>query len=294
MARSAARFAAWDEGRDAAAQVAAVRVIYLLGERRVSMRAITRVVRRSSSVILTGALVVGAGSLAANAVGADVLHPTDPTTVKLKVGARDADPVDTDAPRAKTLLEQRGVDLGRHDQVQLLRNGHLVQSQDRRELRDGDLVKVVRVWHKEHTRTVRFDAPTRTRHVSSLPPGKRKVAQQGRDGIRKITVRAEVHNGRVVDRDVHKRWERKPRPRVVLVGSSLNWGALAQCESGGNPRAVNPAGYYGLYQFSVSTWRGVGGSGMPNQASAAEQTHRAQILYSQRGRSPWPNCGRYL
>jgi hypothetical protein len=30
--------------------------------------------------------------------------------------------------------------------------------------------------------------------------------------------------------------------------SRLNWRALARCESGGNPRAVNPAGYYGLYQ----------------------------------------------
>lgn len=259
-----------------------------------SVRAITRVVRRSSSVILTGALVVGAGSLAANAVGSDVLTSPDPTTVKLKVGSRDADPVDTDATRAKALLEQHGVELNRQDQVELLRDGHLVRSKDRRELRDGDLVKVVRVWHKDHVRTVRWDHQTKTRTVSTLPPGKRKVAQKGRDGIRKIHVRAEVHNGKVVDRDVHKRWERKPRPRVVLVGSRLNWAALANCESGGNPRAVNPAGYYGLYQFDLGTWRSVGGSGMPNQASAAEQTHRAQILYSQRGRSPWPNCGRYL
>lgn len=258
------------------------------------VRAITRVVRRSSSVILAGALVVGAGSLAANAVGSDVLQTSDPTSVKLKVGSRGADPVDTDASRARGVLEQNGVDLGRHDKIELLRNGHVVQSKDRRDLRDGDLVKVVRVWHKEHTRTVRWDHKTQTRSVSTLPPGKRKVVREGRDGIRKVTVRAEVRNGKVVDRDVRKRWERKPRPRVVLVGSRLNWAALANCESGGNPRAVNPAGYYGLYQFDLGTWRSVGGSGMPHHASAGEQTHRAQILYSQRGRSPWPNCGRYL
>jgi uncharacterized protein YabE (DUF348 family) len=259
-----------------------------------SMRAITRVVRRGSSVILAGALVAGAGSLAANAAASDELTTTDPTTVRLKVGSREADPVETDASRAMVVLEQNGVDLGRHDQVDLVRNGHVVRSQERRELRDGDLVRVVRVWHKVHVRTVRVEAPTRTRQVSFLPPGTRKVGRHGRDGIRTIRVHAEVHNGRVVDRDVHKRWERRPQPRVVLVGSRLNWAALARCESGGNPRAVNPAGYYGLYQFDLGTWRGVGGSGMPNQASAAEQTHRAQILYSQRGRSPWPNCGRLL
>ena len=73
--------------------------------------------------------------------------------------------------------------------------------------------------------------------------------------------------------------------------ASLNWAALARCESGGNPRAVNPAGYYGLYQFSVSTWRGVGGSGLPSDASASEQTYRAQLLYKRSGAGQWPVCG---
>ncbi|MFV0260598.1 MAG: hypothetical protein ACK5PP_19360 [Acidimicrobiales bacterium] len=31
--------------------------------------------------------------------------------------------------------------------------------------------------------------------------------------------------------------------------SGLNWAGLADGESSGNPRAVNPAGYYGRYQF---------------------------------------------
>ena len=96
---------------------------------------------------------------------------------------------------------------------------------------------------------------------------------------------------------------RDPHPRRVLVGRTaysvpgadgLNWGALANCESGGNPHAVNPAGYYGLYQFDTGTWRSVGGSGLPSSASAAEQTYRAKRLYQQRGRSPWPTCGRLL
>jgi hypothetical protein len=74
----------------------------------------------------------------------------------------------------------------------------------------------------------------------------------------------------------------------------LNWRALADCEASGNPRAYNPAGYYGLYQFDVRTWHGVGGRGVPTSASAAEQTYRAQLLYKQRGSSPWPVCGRRL
>jgi uncharacterized protein YabE (DUF348 family) len=83
----------------------------------------------------------------------------------------------------------------------------------------------------------------------------------------------------------------KPRPAPTADG--LNWAALAKCESGGNPRAVNPAGYYGLYQFSLSTWRSVGGSGNPIDASPAEQTARAQTLYNKAGAGQW-GCGRHL
>ena len=82
--------------------------------------------------------------------------------------------------------------------------------------------------------------------------------------------------------------------RTMTKAAKLNWKALAKCESGNRPRAVNPAGYYGLYQFDTGTWRSVGGSGLPTAASAAEQTYRAKLLYQQRGRSPWPTCGRLL
>jgi hypothetical protein len=76
-------------------------------------------------------------------------------------------------------------------------------------------------------------------------------------------------------------------------GGSGNLSGIAQCESGGNPRAVSPSGQYrGLYQFDYQTWRSVGGSGDPAAASVQEQTMRAQRLYSQRGSSPWPVCGR--
>jgi peptidoglycan endopeptidase LytE len=73
------------------------------------------------------------------------------------------------------------------------------------------------------------------------------------------------------------------------------WAALRQCESSGNYQAVSPSGLYrGAYQFDLQTWRSVGGTGDPALAPPAEQDHRAQILYSQRGASPWPVCGRYL
>jgi uncharacterized protein YabE (DUF348 family) len=76
-------------------------------------------------------------------------------------------------------------------------------------------------------------------------------------------------------------------------GSGLNWAALAQCESGGDASLVDGS-YYGLYQFSLGTWQAVGGHGRPSDASSAEQTYRAKLLYAQQGRAPWPSCGHLL
>jgi LysM repeat protein len=64
---------------------------------------------------------------------------------------------------------------------------------------------------------------------------------------------------------------------------------VRQRESGGNYATNTGNGYYGAYQFDLRTWRGVGGSGLPSEASPAEQDLRAQMLYSQRGCSPWPH-----
>lgn len=73
-------------------------------------------------------------------------------------------------------------------------------------------------------------------------------------------------------------------PRAVLD-------AIAACESGGNPKAVNAAGYYGKYQFSPGTWSSVGGNGNPAAAPELEQDYRAALLYNRSGPGQWPLCG---
>ncbi len=67
---------------------------------------------------------------------------------------------------------------------------------------------------------------------------------------------------------------------------------IAQCESGGNPRAVSASGQYrGKYQFDLGTWQSLGGSGDPAAAPEAEQDRIAALLYSRSGPAPWPVCG---
>lgn len=68
---------------------------------------------------------------------------------------------------------------------------------------------------------------------------------------------------------------------------------IAQCESGGDPRAIGGGGTYrGKYQFMRSTWEAVGGHGDPAAASEAEQDRRAAILLARSGPGQWPVCSR--
>lgn len=66
---------------------------------------------------------------------------------------------------------------------------------------------------------------------------------------------------------------------------------IAQCESGGNPRAIGGGGRYrGKYQFDRATWRALGGSGDPAAAPEAVQDRLAAKLYARSGTAPWANC----
>ncbi|WP_351233509.1 ubiquitin-like domain-containing protein [Streptomyces sp. NPDC002133] len=173
--------------------------------------------------------------------------------------------------------------------------------------RDGQTVTVMRITGSRQVReepvpfdTVRIQDP-------DLHSGTEVVEQRGRHGARRVTYSLRTVNGvrqkprklseEVVREPVTQRVKvgTKPLPHSVKGADGLNWKALAQCESGGRPHAVDPSGTYGgLYQFDVGTWRALGGKGRPQDASAAEQTYRAKKLYVQRGASPWPHCGRRL
>ncbi len=65
---------------------------------------------------------------------------------------------------------------------------------------------------------------------------------------------------------------------------------LRQCESG-NRYSVNTGnGYYGAYQFNLSTWNSVGGNKStkyPHNASKAVQDYYAYQLFKSRGFQPW-------
>ena len=204
----------------------------------------------------------------------------------------------TTAPTVGALLHRLHVRLGRHDKVSVPLRHYP---------RSGLVVSITRISQRMVTDNVAI--PFATRHVktSALYVGDSRIIRYGQPGLRIETYRLTWKNHRLVRRTLIRSKVRshpsvqivevgtKPRPANTPYADGLNWPALANCESGGNPRAVSSNGQYrGLYQFTMSSWAGVGGSGDPIDASSSEQTYRAQLLYRRSGDAVWPVCGHYL
>lgn len=156
--------------------------------------------------------------------------------------------------------------------------------------------------------------------TDELTEGETKVGTEGVDGVTRTTYRVTLVDGQEVSREtVATVVVTEKVDEVVLVGTGSAspssssgssdsssgtastavddgsvWARLAQCESGGNPAANTGNGYYGMYQFSLSTWRSVGGTGYPHEADAATQTAMAQALQARSGWGQWPHCAAKL
>ncbi len=206
--------------------------------------------------------------------------------------------VTTTAATAGDLLAEQDIALGETDRTSL----HLDQG-----LLNRMRLQVFRVQVSEVTETTELPHETVETPDPEALEGEKNVTQEGVAGEQVSTVRVTVVDGvetarEVLDTTVSREpvaelvaVGTKPRPANTPAADGLNWAALARCESGGRPNVVSSNGlYHGLYQFSVGTWRSVGGSGLPSQASADEQTYRAQLLYNKAGAGQWPHCGRNL
>ncbi|MDK9495733.1 ubiquitin-like domain-containing protein [Streptomyces katrae] len=204
----------------------------------------------------------------------------------------------TNAATVKEALDQAGITLHGQDTTSVPPDSFP---------RDGQTVTVLRITGTREVREERIPYETERVEDDGLFAGTEVVERVGRPGARRVTYALRTVNGvRQQPRKIAEEVVREPVSQRVLVGTKalptsvagadgLNWAGLAQCESGGRPSATDPSGTYGgLYQFDVSTWQALGGSGRPQDAPASEQTYRAKKLYVQRGASPWPHCGRRL
>lgn len=201
----------------------------------------------------------------------------------------------TTAGTVRDVLTQVGLQLGPHDLVT-----------PPADATPAATIRVLRLLSDPVTKVVKISPPVVRKKSTKVAAWSQKVLRKGRSGLKQVQIAYVKRHGKKVKAVIAQKIKRKPVSQILAVGpqptgagsaARLNWSAVAKCESGGNPRAVNSAGYYGLYQFNQQSWATVGGSGLPSQASAAEQTYRAQLLYNRvngRWQGQWPNCGRYL
>ena len=207
----------------------------------------------------------------------------------------------TTAATVQDLLVQGGVTVRPADKVSV--------PLDRRPV-DGMQVQVTRVDAQRQLENIAIDYATEHRPDGSIYQGQSRVLQAGVPGVIVKTWSITMVDGQPDHKDLlSQQTTATPVTQIIGDGTAvrpvvrnsvagadgLNWGALANCESGGDPQSVSSGGTYrGLYQFSMGTWRGIGGSGDPVDASSVEQTYRAKLLYNRSGRGQWPVCGRYL
>lgn len=78
-----------------------------------------------------------------------------------------------------------------------------------------------------------------------------------------------------------------PASTTTSASASTVLSAIKYCESTNNYSVVNSIGAGGAYQFMPATWRGLGYSGLPQNASPATQDAAAMKLYAQQGTDPW-------
>jgi transglycosylase-like protein len=65
---------------------------------------------------------------------------------------------------------------------------------------------------------------------------------------------------------------------------------MAWCESRQRWHIATGNGFFGGLQFTLQSWRTVGGRGMPHWATPLEQKYRAVRLIHRQGLGAWPVC----
>jgi resuscitation-promoting factor RpfC len=80
---------------------------------------------------------------------------------------------------------------------------------------------------------------------------------------------------------------------ATAQADTVNWDAIAQCESGGNWASNTGNGHFGGLQFNQATWTSNGGIGSPAFASRDQQIRVAENVLRTQGLGAWPKCGAY-
>jgi len=250
-----------------------------------------------------------------NTQAATALTVVTPKTVTVRADGETL-PVEATAASVGDVLAHAGVEVTDTDFVTAPLSAPVVT---------GQTIDVMRTATTTEEVEETIDAPVEEKETDRLLEGKRKVEEKGADGTRRVVYEVGTIDGEEVTRvELSADVLEEPEKKVVLIGTGdpedpdsyevpaddgttmstedikamlggpgSPWYKIVQCESEFDPRAVNRQNhkYFGLFQFGIPTWEGVGGTGNPADASPQEQFMRAKMLQERYGWSQWECAG---
>ena len=149
--------------------------------------------------------------------------------------------------------------------------------------------------------TVEEQIPMKTEVIedASLSFGSTATRQKGSPGKQLVTYEITLQNGVEVSRRVIQAVRiTEPVTNIIARGPQGSFAQalalLRKCESGGNYAINTGNGFYGAYQFNLSTWKSNApppyNQSYPHEAPPSAQDIAATTLYRARGWQPWPGC----
>lgn len=196
----------------------------------------------------------------------------------------------TQSPSIGDFLQEKGIVLGQEDGMNIALNAPV-----------GPGVKI-EVWRNGvQTQTLEQDVAfaTETIRATDKPVGFKEVKEPGKVGKKLVTFEIEMRNGAELSRkEIQSVVTQQATKQVEIIGVQASFtGAfqdalarLRMCEAGGKYDRNSGNGYYGAYQYDISTWANYQGYPRADLAPPEVQDQKVYETYKRRGWQPWPSC----
>ena len=203
-------------------------------------------------------------------------------------------PIRTQAENVGDLLKEKGVVLGAQD-------GTSVAAQT--PITPGMMVEIWRNGVQTVTEEQEVAFTTEFIRATDKPVSFKQVQTPGKKGKKLVTFQVELKNGQTVSRkEIQSVVTEQPAKQVEVIGVQVGFtGAfqealvkLRTCEAGGRYDRNSGNGYYGAYQYDISTWGNYQGYARADLAPPEVQDQKVYETYKRRGWSPWPGCTKKL
>lgn len=203
--------------------------------------------------------------------------------------------LDTTRTQAATLgemLEEKNITLGPNDGTSVPLTTTIVA---------GMSIEVWRNGVQTVTQEEAVPMPTEQVKDQHRDVGFKEIKTVGKPGKKQVTYEINTQNGKEISRKIIQEVvTQEPMKQVEIVGAKLTntfsgsfaeaLAKLRSCEAGGVYDRNSGNGYYGAYQYDISTWANWGGYARADLAPPNVQDEKVWETYKRRGWQPWPSC----